>query len=150
MGFGETPGLAMEVLHREAPTSRVRPRSVDLGALRESALVVPKIIAALGLPEPDDCDPLDSLVAPLLGLRVLLSFCAASGRDIEELHQRFPSCIWPPKSPAFHAPRDRRPRGVPVMRRVHRRSTLPSARPSGMGTALPICRAMWVLVPTHR
>ncbi len=70
-GVGKTR-LAMEVLHREAPRFPGAAQSVDLAPVREPALVVPRIIAALGLPEPAGADPLDSLVAHLLGLRVLL------------------------------------------------------------------------------
>ncbi len=70
-GVGKTR-LAMELMLREAARFPGGARAVDLSAVREPALVVPRVAAALGLPEAVGADPLDALVAHLLGLRVLL------------------------------------------------------------------------------
>ena len=70
-GVGKTR-LSLEVLAREAPAFPGGAVAVDLAPLRQPALVVPRIAAALGLPESADADPLDSLVRHLQGLRVLL------------------------------------------------------------------------------
>lgn len=70
-GVGKTR-LAMEVLHLEGPNFPGGAQAVDLAAVRESALVLPRITAALGLPEAVGIDPLDALVSHLAGRRVLL------------------------------------------------------------------------------
>ncbi len=70
-GVGKTR-LAMELLHREATQFTGGARAVDLAAVREPALVVPRIAAALGMPEAVAADPIDALVAHLTGVRVLL------------------------------------------------------------------------------
>ncbi len=70
-GVGKTR-LSLEVLAREASAFPGGAVAVDLAPLRQPALVVPRIAAALGLPEAADADPLDDLVRHLRGLRVLL------------------------------------------------------------------------------
>ena len=70
-GVGKTR-LSLEVLAHEASAFPGGAVAVDLAPLRQPALVVPRIAAALGLPESADADPLDSLVRHLQGLRVLL------------------------------------------------------------------------------
>ncbi|HMM96294.1 helix-turn-helix domain-containing protein [Phycicoccus sp.] len=70
-GVGKTR-LAIELLHREEASFPGGAHAVDLAAVREPALVVPKVIATLGLPEAVETAPLDALVAHLQGLRVLL------------------------------------------------------------------------------
>ena len=60
------------MLAREASTFPGGAVAVDLAPVRQPALVVPRIAAALGLPEVADDDPLDALVRHLRGLRVLL------------------------------------------------------------------------------
>ncbi|MBD3784370.1 MAG: XRE family transcriptional regulator, partial [Micrococcales bacterium] len=70
-GVGKTR-LALALLHHEAGAFPGGAHAVDLAPVREPALVVPKVIATLGLPEAVDAPPLDALVSHLLGLRVLL------------------------------------------------------------------------------
>ena len=70
-GVGKTR-LSLEVLAREAPAFPGGAVAVDLAPVRQPALVIPRIAAALGLPEVADDDPLDALVRHLRGLRVLL------------------------------------------------------------------------------
>ncbi|GAA3234627.1 hypothetical protein GCM10010532_072180 [Dactylosporangium siamense] len=70
-GVGKTR-LAMEVLHLAAPDFPGGAQGVDLSAVREPTLVVPRIAAALGLPDAVGIEPLDALVPHLIGLRVLL------------------------------------------------------------------------------
>ena len=60
------------MLAREAPAFPGGAVAVDLAPVRQPALVIPRIAAALGLPEVADADPLDALVRHLRGLRVLL------------------------------------------------------------------------------
>jgi predicted ATPase/transcriptional regulator with XRE-family HTH domain len=70
-GVGKTR-VALEVLARESPAFPGGAVAVDLAPVRQPALVVPRITAALGLPEASDDDPLDALVRYLTGLRVLV------------------------------------------------------------------------------
>lgn len=70
-GVGKTR-LALEVLAREAWAFPGGAVAVDLAPVRQHALVTSRIMAALGLPEARDDDPLDALVRHLRGLRVLL------------------------------------------------------------------------------
>ncbi len=70
-GVGKTR-LSLEVLARETPAFPGGAVAVDLAPVRQPALVIPRIAAALGLPEVADADPLDALARHLRGLRVLL------------------------------------------------------------------------------
>jgi predicted ATPase/DNA-binding XRE family transcriptional regulator len=70
-GVGKTR-LAMEVLRLEGSEFPGGARAVDLAAVREPALVLPRITAALGLPESVGIDHLDALASHLAGRRVLL------------------------------------------------------------------------------
>ena len=70
-GVGKTR-VALEVLARESAAFPGGAVAVDLAPVRQPALVVPRITAALGLPEASDDDPLDALVRYLTGLRVLV------------------------------------------------------------------------------
>jgi len=70
-GVGKTR-LALEVLAHEAPAFPGGAVAVDLAPVRQPALVIPRVAAALGLPEVADADPLDVLARHLRGLRVLL------------------------------------------------------------------------------
>ena len=70
-GVGKTR-LALEVLARESPAFPGGAAAVDLAPVRQPTLVLPRIAAALGLPEAADDDPVDALARHLRGLRVLL------------------------------------------------------------------------------
>jgi predicted ATPase/transcriptional regulator with XRE-family HTH domain len=70
-GVGKTR-LALEVLAREGPRHPGGAVAVDLSPVRQPALVLPRIAAALGLPELVTGDPLGELVPHLRGLPVLL------------------------------------------------------------------------------
>ena len=60
------------MLAREASAFPGGAVAVDLAPLRQPALVIPRIAAALGLPEAADADPVEALARHLRGLRVLL------------------------------------------------------------------------------
>ena len=70
-GVGKTR-LSLELLSLEASAFPGGAVAVDLAPVRQPALVIPRVAAALGLPEGAAADPLDSLARHLRGLRVLL------------------------------------------------------------------------------
>jgi predicted ATPase/transcriptional regulator with XRE-family HTH domain len=70
-GVGKTR-LALEVLAREGGRHAGGAVAVDLAAVRQPALVLPRVATALGLPELVTADPLGELVRHLRGLPVLL------------------------------------------------------------------------------